>query len=242
MKSNSAISQLYKKNLVQCLVERAHKINSSVQSFNKEILKLKRFFCQNGFNLAWISKLIAAKIDNIQNNGIKSPTAAKKVLYCKFPFMSRWHNNQFRAAVNEIIASFYPQIDLRVIFSNRHTISSMFPFKDTVPRKLRSNVVYKYTCGMCNSIYIGETTRHFYTRCMEHQGYSPRTGTAYRNPPNSNIYRHQQEKGHPILPENFEILLTTDSYNLEIAESIQIHCLRPNLNVNISSVPLNVLA
>ena len=91
---------------------------------------------------------------------------------------------------------------------------------------------------MCNSIYIGETTRHFYTRCREHEGYSPRTGTAYRNPPNSNIYRHQQEQGHPILLENLEILLTTDSYNLEIAESIQIHCIRPNLNVNTSSVPL----
>ena len=170
---------------------------------------------QNAFNLSWIEKVISAKIEAINNQDEepKTATVPKKILYNKFPFMSKTHNKKFQSSLKDIVGWYYPQIDLRLIFSNRHSIASMFPFKDSIPLKLRSNVVYKYTCGICNSIYIGETTRHFYTRCREHEGYSPRTGNAYRNPPNSNIYKHQQETGHIIELQNFKILLTTDPHN-----------------------------
>ena len=156
--------------------------------------------------------------------------------------MSHSHNKKFSLTLKEIVARFYPQIDLRMIFSNRNTIANMFPFKDRVPLKLRSNVVYNYTCGICNSSYIGETKRHFYTRTREHEGYSPRTGIMYQNPPTSNIYKHQKEKGHPINFEDFKIIQVAEPYDTEIAESIQIHCYKPNLNGNTTSVPLNILA
>ena len=40
--------------------------------------------------------------------------------------------------------------------------------KDSVPRELRSRVIYKFTCACCNACYIGETGRHFSTRVREH--------------------------------------------------------------------------
>ena len=40
--------------------------------------------------------------------------------------------------------------------------------KDSVPRSLRSCVVYKFTCAGCNAVYVGETCRHMSTRVREH--------------------------------------------------------------------------
>ena len=38
---------------------------------------------------------------------------------------------------------------------------------NTVSVELRSNVVYKFTCGSCNSCYVGETSRHLSTHIRE---------------------------------------------------------------------------
>ena len=40
--------------------------------------------------------------------------------------------------------------------------------KDTVPRLLRSNVVYKFVCAEYNSAYARETSRYLSTRVSEH--------------------------------------------------------------------------
>ena len=46
-------------------------------------------------------------------------------------------------------------------------------FKESLPYDLISKVVYKYTCGRCNSSYYGETDRHLRERAGEHIGLSP---------------------------------------------------------------------
>ena len=59
----------------------------------------------------------------------------------------------------------------------------MFSVKDPVPVELRSNVVYKFTGGSCNSFYAGETSRLLSTRICEHLN-RDRT---------SHIFRHIQQ-------------------------------------------------
>ena len=113
-------------------------------------------------------------------------------------------------------------------------------FKDRIPDTVRSNIVYCYKCGMCDSKYIGETSRHYTTRVAEHMGVSPRTGVPMAKV-NSNIYGHFLETGHQIKKENFTILYNRDSMDLKISESIAIYQLRPNLNDKTYSVPLKIL-
>ena len=116
----------------------------------------------------------------------------------------------------------------------------MFPFKDPIPDDLKSNIVYKYMCGICNSTYIGETTRHFKTRVAEHMGISPRTGKPTKNP-KSNVFKHGQDSGHPILRADFSIISSTKSWDTKLLESILIHVHKPNLNGMATSIPLNIL-
>ena len=116
----------------------------------------------------------------------------------------------------------------------------MFPFKDSIPKCIRSNVVYKYKCRNCDSTYIGETTRHYKTRVAEHMGVSPFTGAPMAKV-TSHIYDHFWKTGHSIVDDNFLVLYSRKPYDIQLSESIAIHELKPNLNEKQSSTPLKLL-
>ena len=65
MKFNSAISNKYKFNLIDCMIDRAYKINSTMYGFTQEIMKLKRHFAQNNFNQFSINERIKCKLETI---------------------------------------------------------------------------------------------------------------------------------------------------------------------------------
>ena len=167
-------------------------------------------------------------------------TVAKKAIYSSVPYMSARHNKMFKDNVLKLVAEFFPHIKLNIIFKSTFTISSMFPFKDPVPKNVRSNIVYSYQCGMCDSTYIGESSRHYHTRVSEHQGVSPRTGKPSTNS-RSNIYQHYMDTGHPVKEQNFKILSSTHPWDLCVSESIEIHVQKPDLNDKISSANLNIV-
>ena len=58
-------------------------------------------------------------------------------------------------------------LNIKLVFTTLK-IKNMFSFKDRSPDALKSMVVYQFTCAGCNSCYIGETSRHFSTRIIEH--------------------------------------------------------------------------
>ena len=154
--------------------------------------------------------------------------------------MSARHNKMFKDNVLKLVTEFFPHVQLNIIFKSTFSISSMFPFKDTVPKNVRSNIVYSYQCGMCHSTYIGESARHYHTRVSEHQGVSPRTGRPSKNN-TSNIYQHFMDTGHLVKEENFKILSSKHPSDLCLSESIEIHAKNPDLNDKISSTNLNIV-
>ena len=54
--------------------------------------------------------------------------------------------------------------------------STLFRFKDVIPKELRSHLVYKFSCSSCNATYYGKTERHLNVRSGEHIGLSPSNG------------------------------------------------------------------
>ena len=105
---------------------------------------------------------------------------------------------------------------------------------------LRGNIVYKYSCPQCNAGYVGETTRHLYTRISEHRGLSPRTLKFLSKDPNSRIFDHYLDSGHEISENIFEIV-TSCNFDLKTVESIAIKLLKPSLNTHNSSISLDIL-
>ena len=64
--------------------------------------------------------------------------------------------------------------ELRVIFQTNNRLKSNFHFKDFVPERLQSSLIYKFSCGSCTASYNGKIYRHFKVRVSEHQGVYPR--------------------------------------------------------------------
>ena len=167
-------------------------------------------------------------------------TVPKKIIYASLPFISNACNRNLQTTISQLVSEFLPHINLRLSFRNHSTTAPMLKFKDQVPMCVRSNIVYQYKCGICNSKYIGETSRHFNTRVAEHMGVSPRTGAPMAKV-NSNVYNHFLESGHQVKRDDFSILYSRDSYEIKISESISLHQFKPNLNDKIYSVPLEIL-
>ena len=241
MKYGSAISTKYKFNLIDCLIDRAYKINSSLHGFTKDIAKIKKFFAQNRFSQFLLNRRISVKLYKLKNPNEEVATASKQVVHASMPFMSSSSNNKLQKTIFKLVSEFLPHVELRLAFKNDFTTASFFRFKDQIPMMVRSNIVYIYKCGICNSRYIGETSRHYTTRVAEHMGVSPRTGKPMSKV-NSNVYAHFLESGHSIKRENFAILYSRGSLDLKLAESIAIHQLQPDLNSQVASVPLDVLS
>ena len=101
--------------------------------------------------------------------------------------------------------------------------------------------IYKYSCGQCQFIYIGETKRHLISTICEHKGISFLTNRPLSNPSHSNIRQHAFNCHHPISTSNFSLLSKCPSNDLKLLESIYIYKNVPSLNNQNSSWPLNIL-
>ena len=64
----------------------------------------------------------------------------------------------------------------------------MFGVKNPIPRGRRTCEVHKFLCAGCNACYVGETSRHLFTRLREHL-VSDRTSHSLRHLQISQQYR-----------------------------------------------------
>ena len=65
-----------------------------------------------------------------------------------------------------------PQCNIKIILKSTNRVSSLFRFKDVIPKELQSHIVYKFSCGNGIGIYYGKTERHLNVRSSEHIGIS----------------------------------------------------------------------
>ena len=69
---------------------------------------------------------------------------------------------------------------IKIILKLSTQLGNFFRFKDMIPLCLRSNIGCKFTCGICNATYYGETCCHFKVRVGEHSGILPLMNKRYK--------------------------------------------------------------
>ena len=69
----------------------------------------------------------------------------------------------------------------QVVFQSPYKLHTLFRFKDTLDKKIRSDLVYRYSCSSCNATCYGKTYRYFFTRAAVHMGISNLTGKRLKN-------------------------------------------------------------
>ena len=128
---------------------------------------------------------------------------------------------------------------VQIVFKTQRRLSSQFCFKQLVSYDLMSKVVYKYTCGRCNSSYYGETDRHLRVRAGEHIGLSPLTFKKCKPSKESAVRDHLIFcDNDPSFEEFFALAKASSKFFLKIKQSLLIKRDTPDLNRNSASVEL----
>ena len=138
---------------------------------------------------------------------------------------------------------------LEPLTTNEYTIKdsftfaedSLFRYKDSLQKKIRSDIVYRYMCSNCKVTYYGKTYRHFFTRAAEHMGISNLTGKRLKCVKQSAVSDHLLECNCSIDFDHFDILASdANKFRLLIKESLLIKRDQPQLNKTIKSFPLKL--
>ena len=169
---NSFIPLAYKQNLVSCLIHRIFNLCSSYENFHTQLEVVRKLINSNGFPSHMFDRIVRRFLEHTFDPRPPVLTASKKIIYFCLPFTGI-HSLQIRTQINRLCNAAFPHLGIRFVFRSSRRISSFFPFKDKVPKYLRSSVVYLFKCRCCSASYVGQTTRHLHTRISEHLGISP---------------------------------------------------------------------
>jgi len=114
-------------------------------------------------------------------------------------------------------------LEIKLAFTS-FKIKTLITAKDSVPRSLRLTIVYKFTCAECNSVYIGEASRHLSTRVGEHL-FSDKNSYVYKHLKGSSACREAcDEKCFAVLES------ANTAYKLKIKEALHKMWEGPDLN------------
>ena len=155
--------------------------------------------------------------------------------------MSNFYDKQLKSDILNLVSEFFPHVNLSLLFLNGCAISSFFLYKYVIPAAVKSNIAYKYECRICYFTYYAKSHRYFRARVTEHRGISSCTGNPLTSKNKSNVFSNYFETGHGILPDDFQIIQSTNASDLKTAESISIHRFKPSLNGWVSFVSLDIL-
>ena len=226
----SSEPKMYKINTIKTLLYRCYHVCSTYLNFHKEENFLKSFFMNNGFPTNLYYHQLRQFLSKIYNPKPCIQNVGKKRLYISFPYYG-YVSERLRTEILNVVSKYYPQIDLKLIFTNKLSVGSLFKYKESLPTLLCSGVIYTYQCALCNECYTGSTTRQLQCRIAEHMGRSVRTGKPLSKNPVSAIYNHSFNSGHAISKDNFKVI---DRHNnvsqLRVLESLYILKTKPSLN------------
>jgi hypothetical protein len=231
----------YRINAIKTLVHRAFKLSSNFHFFHKEVLFLQTYFHSNGYPRLLVDSIIGKCLNSVFIAKPNNFDVPKQTIYFSFPYYGDWSTKLEKELVI-LIAKFYPQIDTRISFINKFTLSSILKTKESLPTQLRSNIIYEYKCGACQASYIGQSCKVARFRWSQHLGISSRTFRRLGKTDQSAVREHSELTDHPISMQNFSIIDQTNNYNdRKILESLYIKQHKPALNIATPSLPLHVV-
>ena len=148
---------------------------------------------------------------------------------------------QLRTGLVNSIESNLKFCKLKFILQSPCKLNSLFRNKDSLQKKIRSDIVYRYMCSNCKVTYYGKTCRHFFTRAEEHMGIPNLTGKCLKFIKQSAVSDHLLECNCSIDFDHFNILASdANRFRLLIKESLLIKRDQPRLNKTIKSLPLKL--
>ena len=149
---DSFLPEVYKVDMIYTLAYRCFKICSDWAKFHEELNFLKQVFLKNGYPLSFIDECFKMFINKLVIKRLQVTTVEKKTLILSLSCLGDI-SLQSRTKLRKSFKSILNCCKLQTVFKNQEKLANVFRFKDRLPLDLVSGVVYKYTCGRCNSSY-----------------------------------------------------------------------------------------
>ena len=146
----------YKSNLIFTLLFRTFKLCSNFELFHQEILNLKDTFKRNGYPGNFTDLCIKRYLNHVFIDKKIYALAPKKKLVCVLPFIGK-KSLHLRSKLVKSVQNNLSFCHLKVVFQSPYKLHTLFRFKDTLDKKIRSHLVYRYSCSSCNATYYGKT-------------------------------------------------------------------------------------
>ena len=235
----SSISIQFKSCLITTLLYRCYQLSSTSERFHKEVERIRSILAKNAYPLEFIDQCITAFL----NKRYKAPihTVEKRSQLIVLPYLGKL-SLEIRNRLKKYVAKHISNVKVMVIFRSQRRLKTLFRFKDSLPQQLQSFIVYKFTCGACNSSYVGKTDRHCHIRWCEHLKIQPFRGGPSKNKQKPTaVELHKTTTQHEATHDNFEVIgrdRSRNNFHLKIRESLLIKKFAPSLNEQGSSIPL----
>ena len=150
---------------VKALVNRAKKICSIPQNFNRQLYKIKKFMAWNNYPIYIVKAFLKRQL---KDKPEKQPEPHDLIKIClKVPYLRKQGEQLVTMLVRKFHRYLKPNIKL-IKFFNTKKASMFCPTKDKVTKEQKANVIYKIICPGCNNVYVGKTDRCFGIRMNEH--------------------------------------------------------------------------
>ena len=91
-------------------------------------------------------------------------TVPKKEIMLSLPCLGQNSSEKLRKGLKSLFSQGYPQVNISFVFRTTQRIANLFRYKDTIPKRLKSFIVYGVHCTDCNASYAGKTKRHLITQ------------------------------------------------------------------------------
>ena len=128
----------YKEGLIGTLVHGVYKLCASFKSFDTEVNFLKSVLSKNGYPSELIGKQIKKVLNKLYTPfGKEKPsiqTVPKATVYFPTYYLGA-SSAAVSSKLNELLAEFYPQVSLRMVYTDGDTLGNRFPFKDNISKQ-----------------------------------------------------------------------------------------------------------
>ena len=211
----------YKKCLIKTMVHRAKELSSTHQAFVDECRHLKSMFHRLGYP----SSLVNCIIDKCDYSSTPdTKTKSDETLRVSIPFKDQVSVNIAKRQMRDLSSKI--GIDVQPVYTSKK-LEQDLKLKEIKPRIVNQHsVVYCFKCDLCDSNYVGYTTRHLFQRIADHR-YSA-------------IGRHLRDAHGNIdlLNESqFRMLKKCGTkWDFLVYEMLYIRTIRPNLNTQSDSI------
>jgi hypothetical protein len=230
----------YKSGVIFTLVNRAHKVSSSKQTFDAEIKRLKQMLTNNNYPMQLVENVISKFLKNKTRATPDVPQTTGLPLFYMNQMNSNYTTDErvLKNIIRDKVQCTNPNENLRVnIYYKTPKVKDLLIRNNAAaPRDplKKSNVVYRLKCPMegCNlpnPSYIGSTQCNLANRITQHVQVG-----SYRN---HLINTHQIAPQRSVYTENVTILKKlSDKSRLLIYEALAIKKDKPSINNQIENM------